>query len=84
MICGDYRAVNEQMVKIAQVVPLIRDIKQKMAGFNYYARFDMAAGFNAVVLHESSRDILAIRTPLGTGQLDCRLDPRITRVNSRK
>jgi len=53
------------MVKKAQVVLLIRDIKQKMAGLNDYARFDMAAGFNAVVLHESSRDILAIRTPLG-------------------
>jgi len=53
------------MLKIAQVVPLISDVKRKLAGFAYYARFDMAAGFNAVVLHESCRDVLAIRTPLG-------------------
>jgi len=44
-VCGDYRAVNEQLVKVAQVVPLISDINQKLAGFHCYARFDMAAGF---------------------------------------
>jgi len=64
-VCGDYRAVNEQLVKVAQVVPLISDIKQKLAGFRCYARFDMAAGFNAISLEEGSRDVLAIRTPLG-------------------
>jgi hypothetical protein len=64
-VCGDYRAVNEQLIKVAQVVPLISDIKQKLAGFRCYARFDMTAGFNAISLEEGSRDVLAIRTPLG-------------------
>ena len=64
-VCGDYRAVNEELVNVAQVVPRISEIKQRLTGFKFYARFDMAAGFNAVELDEKSRDILAIRTPIG-------------------
>ena len=64
-ICGDYCEVNLQLVKVAQVVPIISDIKRKLSGHSYYARFDMTAGFNAVVLDEASRDVLTVRTPIG-------------------
>ena len=64
-ICGDYREVNAELSKVAQVVPLIGDIKQKLAGHRFYARFDMTAGFNAVELDPESRDVLTIRTPIG-------------------
>ena len=64
-VCGDYRAVNTQLANIAQAVPLISDIKQKMKGHLFYARFDMSSGFNALTLAEGSRDILAVRTSIG-------------------
>jgi transposase InsO family protein len=64
-VCGDYRAVNEELLKVAQVVPNIAGLKQDLRGFNYYARFDMASGFSAIELEEASRDVLTVRTPLG-------------------
>ena len=38
-VCGDYRAVNEELLKVAQVVPKIGELKQQLAGFTFYDRF---------------------------------------------
>ena len=64
-VCGDYREVNDRLENIPEVVPNIRDIKGKLAGRKYFAKFDMAAGFNNVLIDEPYRDILAVRFPKG-------------------
>ena len=70
---------------MAQVVPLIGDIKQKLAGHRFYARFDMTAGFNAVELDPESRDVLTIRTPSNSsGHRDSRSAPRTIRASTRR
>jgi hypothetical protein len=64
-VCGDYRRVNEELDTVAQVIPNIDAVKRTLVGFQYYAKFDLANGFGNLELAPDSRDVLAVRTPLG-------------------
>jgi len=64
-IVGDYRDVNQRIVRVAQYIPNLAEIRRKAAGKKFYAKFDVAGAFNNLEIDTAFRDIFTVRTPLG-------------------
>ena len=68
-ICGDYRRVNTQIVKIVPNLPTGLDEVERAAGHRFYWESDSVACYSQFVLAKGrSREALAIWTPLGLVQ----------------
>ena len=68
-MCGDYRAVNSQIVKIVPNLPTGLVEVEKAAGHAYYWESDSVACYSQFTLAVGqSREALAIWSPLGLVQ----------------
>jgi hypothetical protein len=68
-VCGDYRRVNLQIVKIVPNLPNGLEEVEKTAGHEYYWETDAVACYSQFVLARGrSREALAVWTPIGIVQ----------------
>jgi hypothetical protein len=64
-VCGDYRLVNQQIVKIVPNLPNGLEEVEKAAGHEYYWETDAVACYSQFVLARGrSREALAVWTPI--------------------
>ena len=64
-VCGDYVYVNDQCVRLQANAPNTRYLLEKAAGHHAYWYTDMWRQYNQWELHDDSRNVCAIWTPLG-------------------
>ena len=67
-VCIDYRKVNRITVFDAEPMPNMDDVFAKLAGNNYYSKFDLTKGYWQIPLTEESKLITAFETPGGLYQ----------------
>jgi hypothetical protein len=77
-VCGDYRAVNSQIVKIVPNPPSGLEEVEKATGHKYYWESDSVACYSQFTLAPGrSRETLAVWSPVGLVQpTTCRLGKR--------
>ncbi|MGB1481639.1 MAG: RNase H-like domain-containing protein, partial [Flavobacteriales bacterium] len=63
--CGDYREVNDQIEKMVTNVPDGPMMVRNVARFSHFIETDWHTAYNALLVAENNRDILARHTPLG-------------------
>ena len=64
-VCVDFTGVNQMIQKIVPTYPDPYEQMRRAAGFKYYFSGDGLKQFWSIVLHETSRDVTAVWTPLG-------------------
>jgi hypothetical protein len=68
-VCGDYRLVNQQIVKIVPNLPTGLDEVERAAGYAWYWETDAQACYSQFVLAPGpSREALAVWSPIGLVQ----------------
>jgi hypothetical protein len=68
-VCGDYRMVNKQILKIGPNLPNGLEEVERAAGHEYYWETDAVACYSQFVLaHGRSREALAVWSPVGLVQ----------------
>ena len=63
--CGAYVEVNERIEKMPPNAPRMEDLVMKFAGAEFFFETDAQSAYFQIPLHEDSRDVAAVWTPLG-------------------
>ncbi|MGQ3285766.1 RNase H-like domain-containing protein [Bosea sp. (in: a-proteobacteria)] len=61
----DLQPANKVIIRDAGNVPRIEEILEKFGGYPIYSTLDLYSGYDQIPLHEDSRDLTALDTPLG-------------------
>jgi hypothetical protein len=67
-ICGDYRNLNDVTKADAEPLPLLQTVFDQLRGMRYFSKLDLLKGFNQIPVKKSSREYMAVSTPLGLYQ----------------
>lgn len=67
-ICGDYRNLNDVTKGDAEPLPLMDIVFDQLAGMQYFSKLDLLKGFNQIPVQRSSRELMAVSTPIGLYQ----------------
>ena len=61
----DYRALNKQLTKESNPVPIINDILDQMGGSSYFSTMDLTSGYYQMGVREEDKHKTAFVTPFG-------------------
>ena len=72
-MCVDLKYVNEITERRSCSIPIIKDSIQLLVGNFFFAKMDLTLGYHQCAVHENSKHLLAICTPVGNFEWNTKL-----------